>query len=306
MSAGWVAATVRSRAMARRRLGPVAARALAASGSLSRALEILAASPYGQRDRSADPAVAAHGIAATLLWNLRVLAGWQPPPGAEALRRLAGWFEIANLDEHLQALRDEPTEPPFQLGTLATAWPRLAATGTRDELRVALTASPWGDPGGTAPREVQLAMRTRWAERVADGVVSAGPWAAGATALLVASEQLASGRPLPAAAAATARRIIGRAAVAATSLAELYAALPRAARWALEGTTDTADLWTAEVRWWRRVGIDGAKMLGGSGYGPDRTVGAAALLAADARLTRAALECAAHPDGDLAVFDAVA
>ena len=306
MSAGWVAAAVRSRAMARRRLGPVDARALAASGSLSRAVELLVASPYDQRERSADPAAAAHGIAATLLWNLRVLAGWQPATGADALRRLAGWFEIANVDEHLQALCDEPAEPPFQLGTLATAWPRLAATGSRDALRGALTASPWGDPGGTAPREIQMAMRMRWAERVADGVESARPWAAGATALLVASEQLASGRPLPAAAAASAGRIIGRAAVAAASLAELHATLPRAARWVLDGTTDPAELWTAEVRWWRRVGIDGARMLGGSRYRPDRSVGAAALLAADARLARAALECATHPDGDLAVFDAVA
>ena len=41
------------------------------------------------------------------------------------LRTLAGWFEIANTDELLDGLTGGATGPMFQLGALATAWPRL-------------------------------------------------------------------------------------------------------------------------------------------------------------------------------------
>jgi hypothetical protein len=304
VSAGWVAAGVRSRAIARRRLGPASARALV-TGSAAGRFEALAASPYRDHIRSDDPAGVAHGLAATLLWNLRVLAGWQPPRGVVALRLLAGWFEIANVDEHLRMLRGRPAEPPFALGNLATAWPRLAATGSREELCAVLAASPWGDPGGAGSREIQLGMRLRWAERVATVVAPARPWAMGAAALLLACERTA-GRPLPPRAAMTAGRLLGRAAGLAGSLDDLRRNLPGTARWVLDGVPDTLPLWQAEVRWWRRVGADGSRMLRGSRFGIDHTVGAAAVLAADARLTRAALECAAHPRGDPAVFDAVA
>jgi hypothetical protein len=291
--------------MARRRFGLASARALVTAGSPARTAELLASSPYGERTRSDDPAAIAHGLAATVLWNLRVLAGWQPPRGVAALRLLAGWFEIANVDEHMQGLRGAPAEPPFSLGTLATAWPRLAGAGSREELRSVLAASPWGDPGGAGPREIQLGLRMRWAERVAAGVEPARSWSVAAATLLLARER-GAGRPLPAGAATAAGHLLGRAAVAAGSLDDLRLAVPRAARWALDGVSDAGGLWKAEVRWWRRVGEDGARMLRGSRFGLDHTVGAAAVLAADARLTRAALECAVHPHGDLAVFDAVA
>jgi hypothetical protein len=292
--------------MVRRRLGAAAARALAASGSAAGAAELLATSPYRDRARGDDTATVVHGLAATALWNLRVLAGWQPARGVAALRLLAGWFEIANVDEHLQMLGNRPADPPFRLGTLATAWPRLAATGSAEELRAVLTASPWGDPGGCRPREIRLGLRARWGERVATAVAPARPWAIGGAAILVASEHLAAGRPLPEAAAAAVGRLVGRSALAATSLDQLRSALPHSARWVLRGISDPAGLWRAEVHWWRRVEEDGVRMLGDSRLGLHRTVAAAALLAVDVRRVRAALECAVHPRGDLAVFDAVA
>jgi hypothetical protein len=308
VSAAWVAGSVRAQAMARRRLGTAAARALATSDSFSEALEVLARSPYGRHVRSGDTqSAAAHGVAATLLWNLRVLAGWLPASGAEILRLLAGWFEIANVDEHMQALLGQPADPPFRLGTLATVWPQLAATSSRDELRAELAASPWGDPGGVSPREIQLGMRLAWAERVAARVEPARTWAAGATALLVARERFARGQSLPDRSAATAARVLGADSVAAMSVVDLFAALRPAARWTLQGVTDAASLWTAEVRWWRRLRTDGAALLAGSGFGPRRMIGATALLAADAWLVRAALEIAARGGGRaLEVFDAVA
>jgi hypothetical protein len=308
MSAGWVAGSVRAQAMARRRLGTAAARTLAAAGSLPDAVEALARSPYGTRLGLDAPTLAAttRAVADTLLWNLRVLAGWVPAAGAETLRMLAGWFEVANVDEHLRALAGEPAEPPFRLGTLATVWPRLHATGSPDEVRAVLASSPWRDPGGSTPRDIQLGMRLAWAERVAARVESARTWAYGASALLVARERIARDRPLPAGAAAAAARLLGAEALRAASLGELTTAAPARARWALAGVAGTADLWSAEARWWRRLRADGAVLVAGGGFGPGRVVGAAALLTADAWLVRGALEVAARGDAGMGVFDAVA
>jgi len=346
MSAGWVAAGVRSQAMAHRRLGTPAVRRLAATGSLAEALGTLAHSPYRRAARAGPVADLASGeagppgrvaetqraVAETLLWNLRVLAGWLPAAGTELLRVLAGWFEIANVDEHLRALAGRPAEPPFRLGTLATAWPRLAAAGSPGELREALAASPWGDPGGASDRDISLGMRLAWADRVAARVPVARPWAAGAAALLVARERFAApepGSPAPGGPgtglpswAQSATRVLGPGWPAAGSLAELAAGLPPAARWALDRVTRPAQLWEAELRWWRRLAADGARLLAGrqpgrgsgrrlgagaGGFGPGRTVGAAALLAADAWLVRGALELADRGgSGATEVFDALA
>jgi hypothetical protein len=308
VSAGWVAGGVRAQAMARRRLGTAAARALAAAGNLSEAIEVLTRSPYGRQLRLERPTLSAatRAVAETLLWNLRVLAGWLPAAGAEMLRVLTGWFEVANVDEHLRALAGRAADPPFQLGTLATVWPQLHATGAPDELRAVLAASPWRDPGGSRPRDIQLGMRLVWAERVAGQVEPARPWAYGGTALVVARECLARGRPLPPGAAAAAARLIGPEATRATSLGDLVAAVPARARWALDGMADLTELWSAEARWWRRVRADGARLVAGGSFGPGRVIGAAALLAADAWLVRGALEVAARGGADLEVFDAVA
>jgi hypothetical protein len=308
MSAGWVAGSVRAQAMARRRLGCAAARTLAASESLAAATESLARSPYGRYLPHGAPtlAVATRAVAETLVWNLRVLAGWLPAAGAEMLRVLAGWFEIANVDEHMRALAGDTAEPPFRLGTLTTVWPLLHATGSPEELRAALAASPWRDPGGSSPRDIQLGMRLVWAERVGARVESARTWAYGASALLVARERAARDRPLPEGAAAAASRMLGAGAVSATSLGDLTTAVPARARWALAGVVDVSDLWLGEAAWWRRVRTDAAALVAGGGFGPGRVVGAAALLAADAWLVRGALELAARPGTGVEVFDAVA
>jgi hypothetical protein len=333
--------------MARRRLGIPAARRLAGAGSLAEALGTLAGSPYrrvagtGAADGPVGRVAAAQrAVAETLLWNLRVLAGWLPAAGAERLRVLAGWFEIANVDEHLRALAGQPADPPFRLGTLATAWPRLAGTGSATALRAELAASAWGDPGGTGDREVSLGMRLAWAERVASRVPEARPWAAGAAALLVARERFAAPASPPSSVdhelrylaepdqvprfminegglAGSAGRVLGPGWLTAGSLAELAAAVAPAARWALLRVTEPADLWAAELRWWRRLNADGTRLLAGRGtgggpgagrgFGPDRMLGATALLAADAWLVRATLELADRGGtGTAEVFDALA
>ena len=169
MSAGWVAGSVRARALARSRMDAGGARHLAACGSLADALQLLAATPYGANVRRDQTLAAAqHEVAGTLLWDLRVLAGWLPRDGVRLLRTLGGWFEIANVDELLQSIAGRPAGPQFRLGALATAWPRLAQATSTGELRTALAASAWQDPGQQTARAIRLAMRARWAARIAE------------------------------------------------------------------------------------------------------------------------------------------
>ncbi|MEV0402621.1 hypothetical protein [Actinoallomurus sp. NPDC050550] len=279
MSVAWVAGNIRARALVQRRARGITRQA-ATQRNLADAVRVLARTPYGHDVRPGqDLLVAQHAVAATLLWHLRVLAGWLPARGMAALRVLVGWFEIANVDALLFG------GPVFEMGGLATAWPTLRNTS---DLRVALTTSRWGDPGGNDPRSVQLGMRISWARRVAAVSPSARPWAAGALALLVARERFLEGRAVPAPSA----DLIGKDSARATDLAELSRRLPADAAWALRDVGGEHDLWAAEERWWARVERDGVDLLSGGGYGPAPVLGAVALLAADARQARAALELA--------------
>jgi hypothetical protein len=306
VSAGWVAGTVRAKALTRRRFGHDAARVLAA-GPLRVGIGSLARSPYGRFVRADDSlAAATRGVAATLLWNVRVLAGWLPAGGAETLRVLAGWYEIANVEEHLRELAGLPNEAPFSLGSLATAWPRLSATASPDELRAALGASRWGDPGGTAPRDVHLAMRLAWAERVTARVPSAATWALGGAVLLLARELLVLRRPLSDHIRARASRILGSRWSAASTLTELRAWVPADARWVLRDVGDDNRLWEAEASWWRRLHADSTVLQARSGFGMEAIVGAAGLLAHDAWLVTGALASAGRGSEAVEVFDAVA
>ena len=109
MSARSVGAVVRARAAASRRVGAGRVPSLAASSGLQEALSRLATGPYGHDVRPGQPlSRAQHEVYATVLWNLRVLAGWLPPDGAQAMRLLAGWAEIANVDALLRRFDGEP------------------------------------------------------------------------------------------------------------------------------------------------------------------------------------------------------
>jgi hypothetical protein len=306
VSAGWVAGTVRAKALTRRRLGHDGARALAA-GPLPAGIKSLARSPYGRFVRSDDSlAAATRGVAATLLWNARVLAGWLPPRGSETLRVLAGWYEIANVEDHLRGLADLPIEPPFSLGSLATAWPRLSSTTSPDELRTELGASRWGDPGGTTPRDFQLAMRLAWVERLTARVASAATWALGGAALLLAREVLVLRQPLSEHVQARVGRILGTRWSTTATLPEFRASLPADARWVLRDIADVDRLWEAEALWWRRLHADSAVLQARSGFGIEVIVGAVGLLAFDAWLVTGALAGAGRGDDAVEVFDAVA
>ncbi|MET9392918.1 hypothetical protein ABZY20_21400 [Streptomyces sp. NPDC006624] len=303
MGAGWAAGVTRARAMAGRRAGPETARGLATAPGLFDALRALAGTPYRRGlDVRAGPAEAGRSVTAALVWQLRVLAGWQPRPGSAAVRLLAARFEIDNTRDRLRALAGEPQPPPHRLGALSTAWPRLAGAASAAEVRAVLAASLWGDPGADSPAAILTGMRLSAAARTVANVPTAARWAAGEAALLVAREKFLAARPLAPAATAYAVRTLG-AAVRATAFDDFRTALPPTARWALRDTGRPGDLWRAEARWWSSIEREGLLLLRRARLDVTPVVGAVAVLGADAWRVRAALECAAHGGPAREAFD---
>jgi hypothetical protein len=306
MSVSWVAGSVRARALARRRIGAVASRRLAACPSLDDALRMLAPTAYGQQVRPGQTLPQAqHGIGAAILWDLRVLAGWLPQGGLPLLRTLAAWFEIANVDELLAGMGGDQPGELYTLGSLATAWSRLRTATSRDGIRVALAASGWGDPGGDSEHAIRIGMRAHWALRAGGSDDPLRTWATAGAALLLAGERFGAGRVIAPAVLVPLRGLLGTATQAGT-LEELATMMPARARWALDGVPSAASLWRAEAAWWARVERDAFALLRTSATGIPPVLGAAGVLAADAWRTRAALEIAARGGSDLRAYDAVA
>jgi hypothetical protein len=304
MSAGWVAGSVRAVGLSDRRLGAARARVLATTGSLTAAQRMLADSPYRRGIRIGSTlADTEHAVAAQTLWQLRVLAGWQPGTGARAIRILAGGFEIANICALAAALSGAPRQPLFELGALATVWSRVRDVASTAELRAALRNSPWGDPGGETADDIAVGTALGWACRTAAEVTGAAGWAAGAAALLTARHRLCEGRVLREPVRRRVVRLLGPATVASDSLPEFAAALPRSARWALSGIDSIGDLWRAEFGWWSRVERDGQELLHHHGFGTLPVVGAVAVLAADAWRVRAALQIATNQGAGMEAYD---
>jgi hypothetical protein len=278
MTASWVAGTVRARAMARRALGADLARQLAACQSLPEAQRMLERTPLrGAAEPGLSLSAAQHAIAEIVLWDLRVLAGWLPLDGVGLLRLLSGWFEIANVDELLLALAGRPSGAEFQLGALATAWPRLRGARSSAELRQALAASAWRDPGGDTSRDIRFGMRTRWAARVAGTGKWTGAWAKAAAAIT------SLGGP-----GSPSQTGYGR------------------TRSTLSSTVMAAEPWQAEADWWRQVERDGRVLLRSSATDSGPVLGAVVVMAADARRVRAALATAARGGLALETYDALA
>jgi hypothetical protein len=297
MSAGWVAGSVRGRLLLGRRLGLGPALDLARAGTPGEALSLLAASPYGRgAERPEDVASAQRAIAETLLLHLRLLAGWLPPVGVGAVRALAGWFELVNVEDRLAYLLGHEPEPSFELGSLSVSWPSLARAQTPGDLRAALAASSWGDPGSEEPEDVHVSLRAAWARRVLAEAPEARSWVGGALALLVA-HALAARRALR---PEKLTPLLGNAWVDARTLAALADSLPSSAAWALAGCAEPDDLWRAEAAWWERVERDAEELARGSREGRGAVVGVVALLAVDARRASLAVAAAARGEALLA------
>lgn len=297
MRPGWVAGVTRARLLLSRAIGAGQARTVAGSHSLGEGLSALAGSAYGERVRVGEGlASAERAVAETLLWHLRILAGWLPAAGAGLVRALAGWLELQNIDARLAALASDGHEPPpLTLGGLATAWPAIEPARSIEEVADAVAGSAWGRVSGRSAAELALGLRVAWARRVSQAAPGATDWVAGAGALLVARERLLAGS-LQHAEQLSRFPGIGEQALGARSLRELRSTLPAGASWALAGVSAPEELWRAELQWWDRVQRDAQSLLRG---GDDEGVvlGAVTLLALDARRTTRALESAAHGGG---------
>jgi hypothetical protein len=315
MTPGWVAGCVRARVLAGRRIGADESRHVAACSSLAAALAMLDGTAYriapdrvsrSSRDPRRALAAAQRVIAEALLWDLRVLAGWLPPGGSAMMRVLAGWFEIANVSERLRELEDSEPGEYFDLGALATAWPQLQRSRDMADLRRTLAGSAWRDPGAESRAAIEVGLRARWAERVAALGEPARTWAAAAIALLVAGERFRANRPESPVLRSVASALLGRKAAATSTVDELAGQLPRDLSWVFDAGTSAAGLWRNEAGWWSRVERDALGLVARLGFDHKPVLGAATVLAADARRVWSALEIAARGGGPGEVFDVVA
>lgn len=278
--------------MLERRLGREESGRLAASTSLEHALGILVGSAYGRSvRRGMDLASAQRAIAETTLWHVRVLAGWMPPRALEVIRTLAGWFELANVEDRIAYLAGGPLRSPFMLGGLATTGTRLERALSIAALREALRGSPWGDPGSDDPAAIRLALRLAWARRALASVAEAREWALGAVALLLARELLLAGRS-PEELAALRPPVPEAGWMRSQSVDSLRRALPPDCGWTLAGVAEPDAIWLGEMAWWRRVEQDAERLARNAQLGRATAIGAVVLLGVDASRVSAALESA--------------
>lgn len=294
MKPAWTAGVTRARLLLSRTIGAGLAGKVAASPSLAAGLAALVGSAYGERVRAGqDLAAAQRGVADTLLWHLRILAGWLPAEGAALMRALAGWFELANIDARLAALASGGrAPPPFALGTLATVWPAAERARTIEELAGVLARSPWDVPRGRVPAELAIGLRVAWGRRVRDSAPHARDWVEGAGDLLVARELLVA-RSREHSEQLLRYPGIDDRVLAADTLAELRTALGPRATWVLDAISAPTELWRSELAWWERVEDDAHALLRHMDDGPS-VLAPAALLAVDAQRTARALQSAAQ------------
>lgn len=316
MNSDWVAAAVRSRSMARRRAGSGLIDRVARSGSLTAALDLLRDTGYAARLASADTLLTAQRATRdTVLWEVRVLAGWVPPGGTALLRAVASAYEADNIVQLARRLATPPSAPagrtalngqdeaaPFELGSLATAWPRISAADSPAELADLLRRSPWGDPDSDLPA-VLTAVRLR---RLGAAAPEASDSTARAAALLAARVRLAGGTPPATRLVSLLRPLLGIGWTEARSLPELREALPARLQPLLADLSTPADLWRAESTLPVLEEAEGFRLLRSGVPGPEIVFGAVQVLTADAWRLRAALAAAAGETGSSEVLNAVA
>ena len=308
MTAAWVAASVRARSMAQRRAGAGVIGRLTVQRSIADALPLLTDTAYAERlGGCIDLAVAERGTRDTVLWQLRVLAGWMPARGTRLARAVAGTFERDNIVALAGQLDGGPSpHGPFDLGALATSWPRLRTAASAEELAQTLRRSPWGGIGSGSRADLRDVLTLVWLRRLAAVAPEAQSWAGAAGALIVARIVLVDDTAPSPRILALVRPMLGRAWETARDLAQLRAALPSSVRPVLRGIDAPEELWRAEAGMRAAVEVDGFLLLGSSRPGPDVVLGAIAVLAMDAWRVRAALAAAAAGAGSSEVLDAVA
>lgn len=305
MKSDWVGACVRARSMAQRRVGAGSIRALAAEPTLATALAALQPTYYGERLHGVSSLAAAErAISETVLWQLRVLAGWLPASGTALARAAAGTFEIENIVALAHQFDGGPTAPePYRLGALTTAWHRLGEASSREDLGMGLRTSPWGEVGEGGPGQLRDTLSVAWARRLATVAPPAQPWF-GAVCVLTAARSLTVDCDLPAPQLLhLLRPVLGRSWESAGNIADFRAALPPSLQKVVGEVAVPRELWRAEVRAHTSVEKDGFRLLRGSMPGPDVVLGAIAVLSMDAWRVRAALAASAAGAGSSEVLD---
>lgn len=295
MGAGWVAATVRAKAMARRRIGAGAARRIAGSPNLSDALGLLRGTAYTKASAPGTSLPAAERlVAAAELWQLRVLAGWLPRSAVGLARALGARYERANIETHARSLAEPGRSGQYyDLGSLALSWPRIAVTTSPQALREALAASPWGDPGDGTVEALHDVLALRWLRMIAAEAAPTIEWVTGAAALLVAKQLLVTTTGPADWLVRAAAPLVGTNWVRAGSVSALREAIPVAGRWVLEGVDAPSGLWRAETGLAVRIESDGFRLLRHGTPDVEPFLGAIAVLAVDGWRVRVALGDAA-------------
>jgi hypothetical protein len=305
MSAGWVAPAVRGRALVQRLIGVEGARTLAESSSWPEARDRLGATIYGKDlPAGCDRATARRAAATSTTWQLRVLAGWLPANQAGLARVFAGPMEIANIEGRVASFEGAPAEAPIDLGSMAVAWPRVAAAASPSDVRSAIARSSWGDPGGSSLIDVAVGLRVSWLRRLTVGVPESANWARGAAALIAARERFALRRRIAPTVEREIDRMIGPGWHRTDDLATVRDRLPSSASWVLQDVTSRADFWRAELRALERAAADSRQLLDSGRYTRGTTVGAMGLLLVDLWRVSAAIELAGRHPGEL--LDALA
>ncbi len=296
MKGDWIAAATRARGLARRRLGAGAAQQLAAD-DLPTALDVVAASldPSERTVPLVDRSGAEHAIRASLLWRIRVLAGWAPRQGAGMFRALAAPYERDNAVALAQSFADGvPAPAGWELGSLATAWPRLKRAQDFASLRQGLGSSPWGRVDAARPGGLRDELTAAWLRRLAVEAPLARPWAVAGSALLAARVAVVEGETPQPRLGELLRPFLGETWPTKRTLDAFAAALPHDAAEPLRELKGTEELWRAEARLVARIEAESLRVLRRDSDGPAVVVAAVALLAVDAWRTRAALAVAAR------------
>jgi hypothetical protein len=307
MTAGWVAASTRGRALLRRLVGPAGARELARVDTWHEARAQLTTTFYGaEMPADADRAAATRTATAATIWQLRVLAGWLPVGANGLARLLAAPIEIANIESHLTRLTGAATMGPVSLGSLAVAWPRVATTTSNEQVRTVLTHSAWGDPGGADPVAVAVGLRVAWARRLVHQVPETAPWAKGGLAVLIAREVFAFNRDISLPTGRELDRLIGSRWRDAKTIPELARLLPDSAAWALSDIASPSMLWRAELGVVHRVTADATRLAAAKRFTRSTVAAMMALLLVDLWRVAAAIELVGRGPYPTEVFDAVA
>jgi len=308
MSAAWVAASVRARSMVRHGVGEGGSRRLARQRSLGDALLLLADTAYAERLAGCtDLAAAERATRDTVLWQLRVLAGWMPARGAKLARAAAGAFERDNIVALASRLDGSPAAyDPFDLGALATSWRRLRTAPSTEQLAESLRRSPWGGTGPEGSASLRDVLTLVWLHRLASVAPQARSWAGAGCALTAARIVLVDGAEPSPRILELVRPVLGRTWESAAEMAGFRAALPLSVQPVLRGIESPEELWRAEAGMRATVETDGFRLLGGSHHGQGVVLGAVAVLAMDAWRVRAGLAAAAAGTGSSEVLRAVA